>query len=98
MDNDEFYKLCSQLNEEQSVLFNYTLRQAQEQLHFESNDLNPSNPYFIFLSGGGGVGKSHTVKGIIEYLKRHLKFKDQNVDEQPSVLHVFFYKHTKFQK
>jgi ATP-dependent DNA helicase PIF1 len=68
-------------------LFNYTIRQAQEQLHFESNDLNPPIPYFIFLSGGGGgVGKSHTVKGIIEYLKRHLKFKDQNVDEQPSVL------------
>ena len=65
MDNDEFYKLCSQLNEEQRFLFNYTMRQAQEQLHFESNDLNPPNPYFIFLSGGGGeVGKSHTGKGI----------------------------------
>ena len=86
MENDMFYKLCSQLNEEQRFLFNFIMRQAQEQLHFESNNLNPPDPYFIFLSGGGGVGKTHTVKGVIEYLRRHLKFKDQKVDDQPSVL------------
>ena len=54
-------------------------------LHFETNDTDPPNPFHIFLSGGGGVGKSHTVNAINEYLKRVLKFKDQRIDEQPSL-------------
>ena len=86
MDKDEYWKLCSQLNKEQRFLFNFIMRHTQERLHNERNDLNPPEPFFIFLSGGGGVGKTHTVKGIIEYFRRHLKFKDQNIDEQPSYL------------
>ena len=44
----------------------------------------PPRPFFIFLSGGGGVGKTFTVKCIIEYMRIHLKYEDQNADEQPS--------------
>ena len=37
------------------------------------------------MTGGGGVGKSHTIKAINEYQRRFLKFKDQRIDEQPSL-------------
>ena len=85
MDNTEFYKLCSQLNEEQRYIFNFIARHSQELLHFETNDTDAPNPFHIFLTGGGGVGKTHTVNAIIEYLKRVLKFKDQRIDEHPSL-------------
>ena len=85
MENTEFYNLCSQLNEEQRFIFNFIARHSQELLHFETNDTDPPNPFHIFLTGGGGVGKSHTVNAINEYLKRVLKFKDQIMDEQPSL-------------
>ena len=42
------------------------------------------SPFYIFLSGGGGVGKSRVIAVIDEYLKRHLKFKNQ-LEHQPSV-------------
>ena len=58
--------------------------------HFFANmgetGLIPLNLFYIFLSGGGGVGKTHTINGIIEYIKKHLKFQDQNPEEQPSIL------------
>ena len=43
------------------------------------------DPFFIFLSGDAGVGKSYFVHTITEYLKRILKYPSQYLD-QPSVL------------
>ena len=84
MDNDTFYQYCCQLNKKQRFIFSYIMWHTQQVLHNEKNDLEIPEPFYIFLSGGGGVGKSHTVHVINEYLKRHLKFKDQR-QEQPSV-------------
>ena len=50
----------------------------------ENNEL-PPKPFQIFLSGGDGVGKSFLSKAITEYLKRVLRYSNQNLD-QPSVL------------
>ena len=86
MENTEYYELYTRLNEEQRFLFNFIMRKTQEQLHFKGNNTSAPDPYFVFLSGGGGVGKTYTVKGIIEYLRRHFKFRGQNSEEQPSIL------------
>ena len=45
----------------------------------------PPKSFQIFLSGGAGVGKSFLINAITEYLKRVLRYPNQNLD-QPSVL------------
>ena len=85
MEDKEYWELYTRLNDDQRFLFNFVMRQTQEQLHFESNNVTCPEPYFVFLSGGGGVGKTYTVKGLIEYIRRNLQFRGQNTDEQPSI-------------
>ena len=84
MENDVL-NLCSQLNEGQRFIFNCIIRHTQEMLHFESNDKESPEPFYIFLTGSGVVGKSHTIKAINEYQRRFLKFKHQRNDDQPSL-------------
>ena len=50
----------------------------------KNNEL-PPKPFQIFLSGGAGIRKSFLIKAITEYLKRVLRYPNQNLD-QPSVL------------
>ena len=57
---------------------------AQCMLNNDNNEPDP-NPFYVFLSGGAGVGKTYLVSVLIEYLKRSLLFPGQNVDECPSV-------------
>ena len=49
----------------------------------EKNNELPPKPFKI--SGGAGVGKSFLIKAITEYLKRLLRYPNQNLD-QTSVL------------
>ena len=51
----------------------------------EKNSELPSKPFQICLSRGAGIGKSFLSKAITEYLKRVLRYPNQNLD-QPSVL------------
>ena len=51
----------------------------------ESNNEEVPDPFYIFLSGAGGVGKSHLINVIAEYCKRNLKAAGQNVN-QPSIV------------
>ena len=80
MPNDEFYDMCSKLNMEQQNLFNLIVEQIQ--LYRNKDQIEP---FYTFLSGGAGVGKSHLVKVIAEYAKRNLKFPKQDLD-QPSIM------------
>ena len=64
--NEQFFEILSHLNEIQQHLFNSILQYA---LHFKlagKNNELPLKPFQIFLSGGGGIGKSFL---ITEYLK-----------------------------
>ena len=82
---DSFYMMCSQLNEGQRDLLNYIMKwAAQCMLNNDNNEPDP-DPFYVFLSGGAGVGKTYLVSVLIEYLKRSLLFPGQNVDECPSV-------------
>ena len=83
--NEQFYEICSQLNEGQQHLFNFIMQYALHCKLAEKNNESPPKPFQIFLSGGAGVGKSFLIKAITEYLKRVLRYPNQNLD-QPSVL------------
>ena len=72
--NEQFYEICSQLN--QQHLFNFIMK---------NNNAPRPEPFHIFLSGCAGVGKRFLVHAITEYLKRVLRYPNQNLDE-PSVL------------
>ena len=67
--NEQFFEILSQLSESQQHLFNFILQCA---LHFKlagKNNELPPKPFQIFLSVGGGIGKSFLIKAITEYLK-----------------------------
>ena len=83
--NEQFYEICFQLNEGQQHLFSFIMQYALHCKLAEINNKSPPKPFQIFLSGGAGVGKSFLIKAITEYLKRVLRYPNQNLD-QPSVL------------
>ena len=83
--NEQFYEICSQLNEGQQHLFSFIMQYALLCKLAEKNNELPPKPFQIFLSGGAGVGKSFLIKAITEYLKRVLRYPNQNLDH-PSVL------------
>ena len=86
LSNDRYYEICSQLNEGQQRLFNYIMTYARKCRSAERNNELPPKPFYIFLSGGAGVGKTFLVNVITEYLKRILRYPNQSFDQQPSVL------------
>ena len=54
---EQFYEFCSQLNEDQSYLFNFMKYVVHRKLAEKNIELQPK-PFHIFLSGGAGVEKS----------------------------------------
>ena len=85
MPNDQFYSIVSCLNEDQRNLFNFVCRYTEKLLHSESNGMELPEPFHIFLTGGGGVGKSYVTLCCIEYMKRRLKFPGQDL-AKPSIV------------
>ena len=88
--NEQFYKICSRLNEGQQHLFNFIMQYALHCKLSEKNDELSPKPFQIFLSRGSDFGKSFLIKAITEYLKRVLRSRiqpdpNQNLD-QPSVV------------
>ena len=83
--NEQFYEICSQMNEGQQHLFNFIMQYAVHCKLAEKNNELPPKPFQIFLSGGVVVGKSFLIRAITEFLKQVLRYPSQNLD-QPSVL------------
>ena len=81
--NEQFYEIYSQLG--QQHLFNFLMQSGLHCKLAEKNNELPQKPFQILLSGEAGIGKSFLVKAITEYLKRVLRYPNQNLD-QPSVL------------
>ena len=84
LSDDAFYAMCAQLNDAQCRLFNFIMTHTVQLLLNETNDLPQPSPFYIFLSGGAGVGKSFLVKAITQYMKRMLRYHAQR-SNQPSV-------------
>ena len=83
--NEQFYEICSQMNEGQQHLFNFIMQYAVHCKLAEKNNELPPKPFQIFLSRGVVVGKSFLIRAITEFLKQVLRYPSQNLD-QPSVL------------
>ena len=67
-------------------MLNFIMRYAQQLQLNKRNDLLDPDPFYIFLTGGAGVGKSFLTKLITEYMKKTLKTPGQNMDEHPPVI------------
>ena len=80
VDNEIYYSMVHQLNKRQRNLFYFITKHIQKVKH----GLEP-DPFHIFMTGGGGVGKSFIIKTISEYANRFLKFPNQRTD-QPSIM------------
>ena len=85
--NEQFYEICSQLNEGQQHLFNFVMQYGLPCKLAEKNSEFPPKPFQMFLTGKGvpDIAKSFLIKAITEYLKRVLRYLHQNLD-QSSVL------------
>ena len=82
---ETFFENCSQLNEGQQKIFDFIKKYAQMLMLNSKNDIPDPDPFFIFLTGGAGVGKSFVMNCITEYLRKTLKYPGQDFDKQPSV-------------
>ncbi len=76
----EYYALVRSLNEEQRRHFDFVYNWCTDKKH----GLNP-DPFYHFVSGGGGVGKSHLIHTMYEGAIRVLRKPGHNVD-CPTVL------------
>ena len=54
--NEQFYEICSQLNEGPQHLFNFIMQFALHCKLAEKKYELPPKPFQIFLSGGAGIG------------------------------------------
>lgn len=80
-DDTFFYNMVTSLNQKQRFLFDFTYYWAlSTRLSAQS-----TVPFYIFLSGGGGVGKTHLIKTVYQGLIRALRTPGQNPD-LPTVL------------
>ena len=61
------------------------MKHAQKVLLNSRNNVPDPPPFFQFLTGGAGVGKSFLINCIAEYLKHTLKYPGQDFSKQPSV-------------
>ena len=68
MQDDEYRGMVQSLNKKQKEFF-------QHALHFIKTS---DNPFYAFLSGGGGVGKSHFIKSIYQAA---IKYYNSKADE-----------------
>ena len=82
---EEFYNMCSQLNDEQKHLLDYIMTFVMKSKTASKNDLAEPDPFYVHLTGGAGVGKSFLTNAFTEYVKRKLKYHGQGLD-QPSIL------------
>ena len=84
--NEQFYEICSQLNEGQQHLSNFIMQYALHCKFAEKNNGLLPKPFQIFLSGDTAVENSFLIKAITKYLKRVLRYPNQNLDQTSTLV------------
>ena len=81
----QYYNMLRSLNTEQRQLFDFIFNWASQTRLATEEDNNPVEPFYIFLSGGGGVGKTHTINTIYQAAIRALHSPGQD-PAKPTIL------------
>ena len=77
MENEKYYAAIRNLNYEQrEILDDIALRKKTD----------PSTPIHLFLTGGAGTGKTHTLLLLVQALQRIYLHKKQYDSEKPLIL------------
>jgi DNA replication protein DnaC len=83
--DEEYYTMIRSLNLKQYQIHDFIFTWCMEtRLAHMLNKVEPA-PFHIFMSGGGGVGKSHVVHAIYQSAMRVLRTVGQNPDH-PTIL------------
>ena len=80
-----YYKMIRSLNTEQRNIHDYIFNWCIEQKQAERCKMKCPKPFHIFLSGGGGVGKSHTIHAIYQTVIRQLK-REGHTQDTPTII------------
>ena len=77
MENEKYYATIRNLNYEQREIFDDILLRKK---------IEPSLPIHLFLTGGGGTGKTHTLLLLVQALQ-HIYLRSKEFDtEKPQIL------------
>ena len=82
--DENFLKMVRNLNLEQRKLFDFMFQWATEK-RLSPEFTRPPDPFYIFLSGSGGIGKTFTINTIYQGLIRALRTPGQD-PSKPTVL------------
>ena len=86
LSDGEMCELIRSLNDKQRQVFEYIFHWAKESVKNKSSEIEKSIPPFhIFLTGGGGCGKSHLIKAVYQAISKIFLYHGSN-PEKPRVL------------
>ncbi|XP_077978182.1 uncharacterized protein LOC144433703 [Glandiceps talaboti] len=82
----EYYKSMRSLNTEQRRIHDFIFVWCSDYRIANILGNQPPDPFYVFLTGGGGVRKSHTVHTIFQSAIRHLRMQGDNPDTPTIIL------------
>ena len=85
LSDPDYLNMLRSLNAKQGLFFDFVYQWATETNLAHQHNQKPPDPFYIFLSGGAGVGKTHTVNSVYQAAVRALHQAGQNPDK-PTVL------------
>ena len=81
LNDNELNNLVRTLNKKQRQIFDAILQWGKKVIRSEEK----FEPLYIFLTGGGGVGKSHLINCVYNFLAKVLLYKQKDI-EKPRVI------------
>ena len=90
LSDDEYRGMLEELNDEQADIVQFVKKWCEETLRVKlaGDQQAQVKPFYQFLSGSGGVGKSHVIKAVYQTVKKILKPIHTDEPDAPTVLLV----------